>query len=41
MVTSQDNYQSTLLTSYKEEKMNGGKDLAPPLSHIKDIEVDR
>ena len=40
-VTSKDNYQRTLLTNYQAERINLAEDLAPSLSHIKDIELDR
>ena len=39
-VTSKDNYQRTLLTTYQAERINLAEDLAPSLSHIKDIELD-
>ena len=37
MVASKDNYKGTLLTNYHAERINLAEDLAPTLSHIKDI----
>ena len=39
-VVSKDNYQKTVLTNYQAERINLAEDLAPSLSHIKDIELD-
>ena len=40
-VVSKDNYRRTLLTNYHAERINLAGDLAPSLSHIQDIELDR